>query len=125
MRSISFAIVARLCPPRQTPDWWEFQSVFIHRKTAVEKATTNEDTAEGIGPGYSQFKTMKTHFTAEMLDSYQRDGYLLVEDLISPEETAALRERIREYTHGGRSQAALHIQIEPRVQRGEVTVAHP
>lgn len=61
----------------------------------------------------------------QQLDAYVRDGYILVEDLVSAEEVAALRERVREYTHGGRPTDRITIQLEPRVQRGEVTVAHP
>lgn len=56
---------------------------------------------------------------------YERDGYVMVEDLVSAEEVAALRARVREYTHGGRPADRIRLQVEPRVQRGEVTVAHP
>ena len=38
---------------------------------------------------------------------------------------AALRERLRDYTHGGRSTEGLVLQVEPRVQRGEQKVEHP
>src|SRR5690348_3747285 len=68
---------------------------------------------------------MTLHLSSEQQAAYERDGYLLVADLVSPEEVAALRERVREYTHGGRPADALTIQIEPRVQRGELQVAHP
>lgn len=63
--------------------------------------------------------------SSEQLAGYERDGYVLVEDLVAPEEVTALRERVREYTHGGRPTDRIRIQVEPRVQRGEVTVAHP
>jgi phytanoyl-CoA hydroxylase len=63
--------------------------------------------------------------TEEQSVAYERDGFLLVEDLISPKEVAALRDRVREYTHGGRSQEGLQVQVEPRVQRGELAVEHP
>ena len=36
-----------------------------------------------------------------------------------------LRSRLRDYTHGGRSQERLQVQIEPRVQRGELSVDAP
>src|SRR5262245_37985318 len=68
---------------------------------------------------------MSMHLSAEHLDAYQQNGYLVVEDLVKPDDVAALRERLREYTHGGRPSAGLAIQIEPRVQRGELQVAHP
>jgi ectoine hydroxylase-related dioxygenase (phytanoyl-CoA dioxygenase family) len=57
--------------------------------------------------------------------AYRRDGFVVVEDLIPTEDVAALRERIWDYTHGGRESSALTIQIEPRVQRGELAVGHP
>jgi phytanoyl-CoA hydroxylase len=68
---------------------------------------------------------MNTNLTVEQLAAYRRDGYLLVENLVSESEVAALRERVREYTHGGRDTGALQIQVEPRVQRGELSVEHP
>ncbi|MBI4551316.1 MAG: phytanoyl-CoA dioxygenase family protein [Candidatus Latescibacteria bacterium] len=63
--------------------------------------------------------------TDEQLAAYHRDGFLVVEDLVSPEELDALRNRVKEYTHGGRPAGSIHVQVEPRVQRGEMTVAHP
>ncbi len=68
---------------------------------------------------------MAMQITQEQLDAYGRDGYLLVEDLVSAEELTALRERLRDYTHGGRPTDRLTIQIEPRVARGELHVDHP
>jgi phytanoyl-CoA hydroxylase len=68
---------------------------------------------------------MSVFITSEQLAAYRNNGYLVIEDLISAEETQRLRERVREYTHGGRPAEALTIQIEPRVQRGEMTVEHP
>lgn len=63
--------------------------------------------------------------TQQQRERYRQNGFLLVEDLVSPEEVNALRERIREYTHGGRPTDALQIQVEPRIQRGELHVEHP
>jgi ectoine hydroxylase-related dioxygenase (phytanoyl-CoA dioxygenase family) len=63
--------------------------------------------------------------TTEHWEQYRRDGYLLVEDLLSPDDVTALRDRVREYTHGGRDASALTIQVEPRVARGELAIAHP
>jgi ectoine hydroxylase-related dioxygenase (phytanoyl-CoA dioxygenase family) len=61
----------------------------------------------------------------ESLDAYHRDGYAVVEDLLSAEEVEALRERLRAYTHGGRPPIGLKIQVEPRIERGELNVEHP
>ena len=68
---------------------------------------------------------MPIRLTSEQLEAYHRDGYLVVEDLVTPEEVNALRERVREYTHGGRDPGSIEVQIEPRIQRGEMTVEHP
>jgi len=68
---------------------------------------------------------MPASLSPEQFAAYQQDGYLVVEDLISPDEVTALRERIFVYTHGGRPQEQLTIQIEPRIQRGEMQVTHP
>jgi ectoine hydroxylase-related dioxygenase (phytanoyl-CoA dioxygenase family) len=61
----------------------------------------------------------------DQLDAYHRDGYLVVEDLLSPEEVEALRTRVRDYTHGGRPPASIEVQVEPRILRGELEVEHP
>ncbi len=68
---------------------------------------------------------MSVSLSSEQLQAYQQDGYLLVEDLVDVEEVVALRERVREYTHDARPTTTLTIQIEPRVQRGELRVQHP
>lgn len=63
--------------------------------------------------------------TEEQLAKYHRDGYVVVEELISAERVEALKRRTREYTHGGRELGSLIMQIEPRVSRGTDRVAHP
>lgn len=63
--------------------------------------------------------------TEDQLAAYHRDGYIAVEDLVPLEEVEALRDRVSEYTHGGRPPGSIHVQIEPRVQRGELAVDHP
>ena len=68
---------------------------------------------------------MSIQLTQEQLDSYRRDGFLVVEGLLEQDEVEGLRTRLREYTHGGRSQERLQVQIEPRVQRGELHVDAP
>jgi phytanoyl-CoA hydroxylase len=59
------------------------------------------------------------------VEAYNRDGYVLVEDLVPADEVAGLGERLREYTHGGREPRGLRMQTEPRVARGELSVEHP
>ena len=61
----------------------------------------------------------------QQLTDYQRDGFVVVEDLVSAGELSALQERLHEYTHGGRSQEQIRVQTEPRVTRGELRVEHP
>ncbi|MDA0321711.1 MAG: phytanoyl-CoA dioxygenase family protein [Verrucomicrobia bacterium] len=61
----------------------------------------------------------------EQLAAYERDGYVAVEELLDEQAVMALRERLREYTHGGRPTGELSVQIEPRVERGELQVEHP
>lgn len=68
---------------------------------------------------------MPMQLTADQLEAYYRDGYVVVEDLLPPAEVDALRERVHEYTHGGRPWGGIKVQIEPRIERGELTVAHP
>lgn len=68
---------------------------------------------------------MAMQLTGGQLDAYHRDGFIVVEDLISQDELQGLKDRLHEYTHGGRPSDQLKIQIEPRVQRGELSVAHP
>ena len=59
------------------------------------------------------------------LAHYRSQGFVVIENLVSPAELSALQERLREYTHGERSQERLRVQIEPRVTRGELSVDHP
>ena len=69
--------------------------------------------------------TPPIQLSSEQLQQYNRDGFIVVEDLVSANEIHALQDRLREYTHGGRSQGHIQLQIEPRVQRGELEVDHP
>ncbi len=68
---------------------------------------------------------MPTQLTAQQLAAYHRDGYVVVEDLLPALEVVALRERVAEYTHGGRPWGGIKVQVEPRVERGELHVNHP
>ncbi|HET7559439.1 MAG TPA: phytanoyl-CoA dioxygenase family protein [Limnochordia bacterium] len=64
--------------------------------------------------------------TEAQLQSYRDDGYVVIENLIPPEMVKGLQERLREYTHGNRAAAPpIKFQVEPRVARGELSVAHP
>lgn len=63
--------------------------------------------------------------STDQLEQYHRDGYIVVEDLLTAGEVEALRNRVREYTHGDRPRDQIVIQFEPRVQRGELKVDHP
>ena len=68
---------------------------------------------------------MPIQLTQEQLDSYHRDGYVVVEGLVEADALEGLRTRLREYTHGDRSQEKIQVQIEPRIQRGELHVDTP
>jgi ectoine hydroxylase-related dioxygenase (phytanoyl-CoA dioxygenase family) len=68
---------------------------------------------------------MPMQLSSAQLEAYHRDGYAVVEDLLQPDEVNALRERVREYTHHGRPWGGIKVQIEPRIERGEMKVAHP
>ena len=68
---------------------------------------------------------MSMKISQQQLESYNRDGYLVVEDLVTSEEVEALRDRLREYTHDGRPLGSIKVQVEPRVERGELEVEHP
>ncbi|MCA1596238.1 MAG: phytanoyl-CoA dioxygenase family protein [Chloroflexi bacterium] len=66
----------------------------------------------------------KRGLSSEDLEQYRRDGYLLVEDLVPESEVTLLRQRVQDYTHGGRPCDQIQVQVEPRVARGEVKVDH-
>ncbi|MCU4926402.1 phytanoyl-CoA dioxygenase family protein [Halobacteria archaeon AArc-dxtr1] len=55
-------------------------------------------------------------------EQYQTDGYVVVEDALSPDQIERVTERLREYTHGDRDPAGFDSQLEPRVERGELEV---
>jgi ectoine hydroxylase-related dioxygenase (phytanoyl-CoA dioxygenase family) len=68
---------------------------------------------------------MVMQLTSDALEAYHRDGYIVVENLLTPQQVEALRNRLREYTHGDRPRGSIRVQIEPRIQRGELKVEHP
>jgi hypothetical protein len=58
----------------------------------------------------------KKPLSAGQLEQYHRDGFIVVENLLSADEMAGLQERVQEYTHGGRPPGAIKIQVEPSLQ---------
>jgi len=59
------------------------------------------------------------------LEQYDRDGFIIIEDLLDASEVTALCQRLQEYTHGGRENEGLEAQIEPQVLLGELAFEHP
>lgn len=60
------------------------------------------------------------------LKAYHEQGYVVVPDLISREDVERLVNRVRAYTHEGRPlRDPIKMQVEPRVERGELKVEHP
>jgi len=55
-------------------------------------------------------------------EQYQSEGYVVVEDALSPAQVERVTERLREYTHGDRTPQTFKSQIEPAVERGEIEV---
>lgn len=68
---------------------------------------------------------MARTLSPDELTQYQADGFVLVKNLVAESDVQALGARLRAYTHGGRAGPSLRIQIEPRIQRGELAVEHP
>src|SRR5579871_238624 len=59
--------------------------------------------------------------SAEQRRQAERDGYVIVEGLLSPEECRAYAERLGAYARGERPlPPGLALQREPRVERGEL-----
>jgi phytanoyl-CoA hydroxylase len=58
------------------------------------------------------------------IELYKKEGFIVVENLVSPEILEQLKERISEYTHGGRDHENIRIQLEPKVKRGDLSVCH-
>jgi phytanoyl-CoA hydroxylase len=64
--------------------------------------------------------------TPQQVEQYQRDGYLVFEELFRPEEVAALLARLEELVlERVPRPAGVRMQIEPAVQRGEASAASP
>jgi len=53
--------------------------------------------------------------TDEQFEQYQTDGYVVVEDVLSEEEVAAIRTRLREYVRGDRETSGFERMLEPSV----------
>lgn len=60
--------------------------------------------------------------TESEFEQYQNDGYLLVENALSETEVEAVKNRLKEYTHGQRNPELFNSQLEPRVERGELEI---
>ena len=69
--------------------------------------------------------TRAIELTDRQLADYRSEGFVVIENLVSDSQLRALQERLREYTHGGRSHERITVQTEPRVTRGELSVADP
>ena len=70
---------------------------------------------------------MPIKLTSKEIEAYHRDGYVVVDNLVTKSELEGLRTRLHEISHSSNSRRreGLNIQIEPRIQRGELTVVHP
>lgn len=53
---------------------------------------------------------------------YQSDGYVIVEDALTPATVDRVKTRLREYTHGDREVEGFQSQNEPAVERDNVDV---
>lgn len=62
------------------------------------------------------------NLTDAQFRQYQTDGYVVVEDALSPATVDRVKHRLREYTHGDREPEGFESQLEPAVERGEVEV---
>jgi phytanoyl-CoA hydroxylase len=59
--------------------------------------------------------------TEEQLEAAERDGFVLIEDILSPEECTEHLKRLDDYTHERRPvPEEITLQREPRVERGEL-----
>lgn len=53
--------------------------------------------------------------TDEQFEQYQREGYVVVDDVLSPEAVSSLKTRIREYASGDREENGFSRMLEPDV----------
>lgn len=67
-------------------------------------------------------------------EQYQRDGYLVVEDVLGPDEVATIEERLRQYVRGERTEHEFERMLEPSIDpaaffttddRSEWVESHP
>lgn len=63
--------------------------------------------------------------TNAQIAHYHDLGYVVVEDLVSTDKVEQLCSRVREYTHGNRDRGPIYVQMEPQIEKGELTVEHP
>lgn len=57
--------------------------------------------------------------TDEQLEQYQQEGYVIAEDVLSADEVAGLKTRLREYVRGDRKEINFDRMLEPSVDPGE------
>lgn len=62
--------------------------------------------------------------TADQVAEYEAQGFLVVPNVVPPDELQALLQRLEDYAYERRPAGGVRIQIEPRVIRGELAVAH-
>ena len=53
--------------------------------------------------------------TDEQFEQYQRDGYLVVEDVVGPDEVATIEDRLRQYVRGERTEDEFERMLEPSI----------
>jgi ectoine hydroxylase-related dioxygenase (phytanoyl-CoA dioxygenase family) len=67
-------------------------------------------------------ETMNTFLSEAQLDQYQRDGFCLIDDVLSSREIASIQQRLAEYVTGARDvPETIAMQVEPKVARGEAS----
>lgn len=67
---------------------------------------------------------MDTLLTDAQLEQYQRDGFCMIDDVLSSSEMAAILQRLGEYVTGTRTvPGAITIHVEQRVACGETSAA--
>jgi len=61
----------------------------------------------------------------EQIEHYRREGYVLVEGVLSAEALEGLRERLREYASAERDSSRLTFQVEARIAAGRRPIPRP
>src|SRR5262245_23549391 len=62
--------------------------------------------------------------TAAQIEEFRQNGFLVIENVLTPNELAAMRQRADEIARGDLAEGSrIKRQVEPAVQRGEETAA--